>query len=96
MRGERSAVVSVSPEKNGCELFGESLVFVVRCVVGDVMMTRPSPCGLGSALMLAGTEPQEVSEHRGPSNRKTPGLPRRGVESSEGRLGGPPSLSRQT
>ena len=46
------------------------LVFVVRCVGGDEMMTRPSPCGLVSALMLAGTEPQEVSGHQRPIRQK--------------------------
>ena len=42
MRGVLSAVVSSLPEK-GCVLCGECLVFVVRCVVGDVDVDPPHP-----------------------------------------------------
>ena len=42
MSGGLSAVVSSLPKK-GCVLFGECLVFVVRCVVGDVDVDPPHP-----------------------------------------------------
>ena len=63
MRGGLSAVVSSLPKK-GCVLFRESLVSVVRCVVGDVDVDIDIPAGaLDVPEGTEGTlEASEVSE----------------------------------